>query len=127
MAHNVYNHIQAVQEINRHADIIYATKEVDYRDWAKKKTKTPICNFLPNNIFYFNSFVKELFSRDADKAYQLLEDYAGHLDNISFKPNKSVDAYHTLFDFSEVDSTQEVSGQDIAGLDSEDLINIDEE
>jgi hypothetical protein len=127
MAHNVYNHIQAVQEINRHADIIYATKEVDYRDWAKKKTKTPICNFLPNNIFYFNSFVKELFSRDADKAYQLLEDYAGHLDNISFKPNKIVDAYHTLFDFSEVDSTQEVSGQDIAGLDSEDLINIDEE
>ena len=38
MAHNVYNHIQAVQEINRHADIIYATKVVDYRDWAKKKT-----------------------------------------------------------------------------------------
>ena len=126
MAHNVYNHIQAVQEINRHADIIYATKEVDYRDWAKKKTKTPICNFLPNNIFYFNSFVEELFSRDAISAYQLLEDYAGHLDNISFKENKIKDLYHVHFEFDGEPATKKINGEDIAGADSEDLINLDE-
>jgi hypothetical protein len=126
MAHNVYNHIQAVQEINRHADIVYATKKIDYRDWAKIKTKTPICDFLPNYIFYFNSFVEELFSRDAAGAYELLENYAGHLDKISFKENKIVDTYHDLFDVSDVRANKKIRGEDIASLDKEDLINIDE-
>lgn len=126
MAHNVYNHIQAVQEINRLADIEYAIRDIHYTDWAKKKTKTPISDFVPNNILFFNSFVEELFSRDAEGARKLLEDYAGHLNNISFKENKIVDSFHSLFDHSEIDAKKEIDGQDIAGLDSEDLINIDE-
>jgi hypothetical protein len=126
MAHNVYNHIQAVQEINRLADVEYATREIHYTDWAKKKTKTPISDFVPNNILFFNSFVEELFSRDAEGARKLLEDYAGHLNNISFKENKIVDSFHSLFDHSEVDTKKDIDGQDIAGVDSEDLINIDE-
>jgi len=128
MAHNVYNHIQAVQEINRHADIVYATKKVDYRDWAKKKAKVPICDFLPNQIFYFNSFVEELFSRDAAGAYQLLWDYAGHLDNISFKENRTPDrsSNSTFFDWDAINSQEEVKGEDIASLDNEDKIHIDE-
>jgi hypothetical protein len=126
MAHNVYNHIQAVQEINRHADIVYATKSVDYRDWAKKKAKVPICDFLPNNIFYFNSFVEELFSRNAADAYHLIDDYKGHLANISFKENKIVDLYHSLFDFDAVKAEVKVNGEDIASLDNEDKILIDE-
>jgi hypothetical protein len=126
MAHNVYNHIQAIQEINRHADIVYAIKKVDYRDWAKKKTKTPICDFLPNNIFFFNSFVEELFSRDAAGARQLIKDYSGHLDNISFKENKIVDSVHSIFDWDAVDAEPVIKGEDIASLDKEDLIQIDE-
>ncbi len=125
MGHNVYNHIQAVQEINRHADIVYATKKIDYRDWVKK-SKVPICNFLPNNIFFFNSFVEELFSRDRDGAYQLLKDYEGQLNSISFKENKIVDTYHSLFDHSNANTKKEIKGEDIASLDKEDLINIDE-
>jgi len=126
MAHNVYNHIQAVQEINRLADIEYQVRDIHYSDWAKKKSKTPISDFVPNNILFFNSFVQELFSRDAAGAYKLLEDYAGHLDNISFKANKIVDSYHTLFDFSDVEAEKKIDGQDIASLDQEDLIVIDE-
>lgn len=125
MGHNVYNHIQAVQEINRHADIVYATKKIDYRDWVKK-TKVPICDFLPNNIFFFNSFVEELFSRDRDGAYQLLKDYEGQLNSISFKENKIVDTYHSLFDHSSANTKKEIKAEDIASLDNEDLINIDE-
>lgn len=125
MGHNVYNHIQAVQEINRHADIVYATKKIDYRDWVKK-SKVPICDFLPNNIFFFNSFVEELFSRDRDGAYQLLKDYEGQLNSISFKENKIVDTYHSLFDHSSANTKKEIKAEDIASLDNEDLINIDE-
>lgn len=125
MGHNVYNHIQAVQEINRHADIVYATKTVDYRDWAKK-IKVSICDFLPNNIFFFNSFVEELFSRDKDGAYQLLKDYEGQLSSISFKENKIVDSYHSLFDHSVGNTKKGIKGEDIASLDNEDSIDIDE-
>jgi hypothetical protein len=126
MAHNVYNHIQAVQEINRHADIVYATKKVDYRDWAKKKSKVAICDFLPNHIFFFNSFVEELFSRDREGAYQLIDDYKGHLASISFKANRIADKVHTLFDWDTVNVQIEIKGEDIASLDQEDLIQIDE-
>jgi len=125
MGHNVYNHIQAIQEINRHADIVYATKKIDYRDWVKK-VKKPICDFLPNNIFFFNSFVEELFSRDKDGAYQLLRDYEGQLNSISFKANKIVDTYHSLFEHSSASTKKIVKGEDIASIDNEDLIDIDE-
>lgn len=125
MAHNVYNHIQAVQEINRHADIVYATKSIDYRDWAKKKTKTPICDFLPNNIFYFNSFVEELFSRNAADARELIKDYEGHLNNISFKENREPDLFNHLFAIeSAVAKIPDV--QDMASVEHEDEIHIDE-
>lgn len=125
MAHNVYNHIQAVQEINRHADIVYATKDIDYRDWAKKKTKTPICDFLPNNIFYFNSFVRELFSRDDAGARELIKDYEGHLNNISFKENREPDLFNALFDVGSAVS-KNPDGQDMASVENEDKIHIDE-
>ena len=125
MGHNVYNHIQAIQEINRHADIVYATKKINYRDWVKK-VKVPFCDFLPNNISFFNAFVEELFSRDKDKAYELLKDYEGQLNSISFKENKIVDTYHSLFDHSNANTRKEIKGEDIASLDNEDLINIDE-
>jgi len=126
MAHNVYNHIQAVQEINRLADIEYATREIHYSDWAKKKHLGPISDFVPNNILFFNSFVEELFSRDAAGARELLENYKSHLKAISFKENKIVDTYHSLFDHSVVDAKKKIEAQDIASLDQEDLIQIDE-
>jgi hypothetical protein len=126
MAHNVYNHIQAVQEINRLADIEYAIRDIDYTGWTKKSNKGPMSDFVPNNILFFNAFVKELFSRDGTGAYQLIQDYSGHLDKISFRENKIVDSYHTLFDFTEVAAEKKIDGQDIASLDNEDLIQIDE-
>lgn len=126
MGHNVYNHIQAVQEINRLADIEYAIRKVDYQDWVKKKFKTPISDFVPNNILYFNAFVEELFSRDYAGAMQLLSDYETVLNSISFKENKIVDTYHDLFDFSEVKADKKIKGEDIASIENEDKIHLDE-
>jgi hypothetical protein len=37
-----------------------------------------------------------------------------------------VDSYHSLFDHSALDAKKKIDGQDIAGLDNEDLIQIDE-
>lgn len=122
MAHNVYNHLQAVQEANRLADIEYAIRKVDYRDWARKNKK-PISDFVSNDIIFFNSFVEELFSRNSADARQLIKDYSGHLDNISFRENKTVDSFHSLFDHSEVDSKKKIDGQDIAGSDNIDMID----
>jgi hypothetical protein len=80
---------------------------------------------LPNNIFYFNSFVRELFSRDAAGAYELLENYAGHLDKISFKENRTPDLFNALFDVgSAVAKKPDV--QDMASVENEDKIHIDE-
>jgi hypothetical protein len=66
------------------------------------------------------------FAARCSDAYKLIEDYAGHLDKISFKENKVVDSYHSLFDHSALDAKKKIDGQDIAGLDNEDLIQIDE-
>ena len=126
MGHNVFNHIQAVQEINRLADIEYQIRNVPYYECATKKSKTPISDFVPNSILFFNDFVRELFSRDKAGAYKLVDDYSQFLLDISFKENKIVDSYHDLFDFSDVKANKKIEGQDIAGLDSEDLIKIDE-
>jgi hypothetical protein len=128
MAHNVYNHIQAVQEINRLADIEYATRKIHYTDWFKKHKKH-ISEFVPNNIIFFNSFVEELFSRDKTSAYQLIKDYDDRLHEISFRENRTPDRFNddTLFDHSAIqDSKKKVDVQDIASLDNEDRIYLDE-
>lgn len=128
MAHNVYNHIQAVQEINRLADIEYATRDIHYTDWFKKHKK-PISEFVPNSILFFNAFVKELFSRDRTGAYQLIKDYDDRLHEISFKENRIPDRFNddSLFDHSAIqDSKKKVDGQDLASLENEDKIHLDE-
>jgi hypothetical protein len=127
MAHNVYNHLQAVQEINRLADIEYATRKIHYSDWFKKHKK-PISEFVPNHILFFNSFVEELFSRDRAGAYQLIKDYEDRLREISFKENKTPDRFNddTLFDHSVIaDTKKKPDVQDMAGLDNEDIIDVD--
>lgn len=128
MAHNVFNHIQAVQEINRLADIEYAIKKIDYTHWAsEKKSKAPKSDFVPNNILFFNAFVEELFSRNDADARQLVRDYTTHLDKISFKELKKQEIFSSLFGaIEEEEDKTKISGENIASMDQEDLIDIDE-
>lgn len=90
MAHNVYNHIQAVQEINRLADLDYAKRKSPLRmsDWyagrSKKKPPTPLNEFVPDTILFFNALVEEIFDPLNTDPYKTIDEYKVFLENISF-------------------------------------------
>jgi hypothetical protein len=98
MAHNVYNHIHAVQEINRLADIEYATRKIDYNDWlVSRKDKNGVSEFVPQAILYFNSFVDALLDpANRAECRDMLEKFRVCLDGISFGPNNN-QTYNDLF------------------------------
>lgn len=129
MAHNVYNHIQAVQEINRLADIEYATrKNIDYRDWYQmrdKKKMTNISDFVPNSILFFNNFIEVLFDPSTKDPYSMIKENQAFLDYVSFGSKKEVTTFGSLFGDSEENEEHMPIGEELASLDKEDLINID--
>jgi hypothetical protein len=92
MSHNVYNHISAVQEINRLADIEHQRYAVDYQDWTKTKRTSmsnEISQFVPGPILFFDNFVKVLFDPNTKNPKQLIEDNKSFLDSISFGGTES--------------------------------------
>jgi hypothetical protein len=90
MAHNVYNHIQAVQEINRLADVEYATLPgVNYTEWWSvsrgKKTKAGnLSKFVPNDILFFNDFINKLLDPANPDPRKMLHEAKEFLSSISF-------------------------------------------
>ena len=77
MGHNVYNHIQAVQEVNRLADIHYATKpRADYTEWfiqRNRKKQSNMSDFIPNSIIFFNDYVERILDPANPDPYAMLE------------------------------------------------------
>jgi len=67
MAHNVYNHIRAVQIANDMNDIERLKHQPDPRAWMKVKnadnTDEP-SEFVPRNILYFNTLVEQVFTSE---------------------------------------------------------------
>lgn len=116
MAHNVYNHIHAVQEINRLADIEYERLNIDYRDWMKNERKMSSNRsvYVPNSILYFNNFVEVLFDPATKDPRAMVKDYANVLKTISFGKTKTFDM-RDLFHMEE--STPNVD--DLASMDSD--------
>ena len=103
MAHNVYNHIQAVQEINRLADIDYATRgpldfELWYHNRKGKSKKRNFNQFLPNSILFFNDFVERLFDPENEDPYQMLKDNYEFLHTLGFGDKKVVTEHGELFE-----------------------------
>lgn len=109
MAHNVYNHIQAIQEINRLADIEYATRTgVDYRDWyiqRDKKKQSNMSDFVPNSIIWFNDFVTKVLDPANPDPYGMLQDNVKFLDYVSFGDKKTVTTFNGLFGEDEGDES----------------------
>lgn len=131
MAHNVYNHIQAVQEINRLADIEYATrKNINFRDWYQmrdKKKQTNLSQFVPNSILFFNNFVEELFDPNNTDPYGMLKENQAFLDYISFGDKKPKTTFNSLFGDVEEDAPDHIpTVEELASIDKEDLIDLDE-
>lgn len=108
MAHNVYNHIQAVQETLRLADVEYSRFDVSYKDWMRnsKKASTNISEFLPNSILFFNNFVEILFDPATQDPRKMIEDNIAFLDSISFGGTndmaKSKEQSKKMFDWESV-------------------------
>jgi hypothetical protein len=131
MAHNVYNHIQAVQEINRLADVEYATlNNVDFRDWyqnrGKKNKQLNKSAFVPNNIIFFNSFVQELFDPSTKDPYTMLSQYDEFLDYVSFGDKKDATTFGSLFGEKAEPEAHALTGEDMAGMYDNEIPDIDE-
>lgn len=124
MAHNVYNHIQAVQETLRLADIEYHRigHRTSYKDWARNRKNSTLCEFIPSTIIFFNDFVEELFSADTLTARQMIIDNRAFLEAISFGGTnnqvRSKEQLNRFFDWAainqvEVDEDEIASSQNI--------------
>ena len=128
MAHNVYNHIQAVQETLRLADIEYARTTVDYKDWAGFGKKAPShSEFIPNDILYFNHFAEVLFdpATGIATARQMIVDNTTFLNSISFG---GVDAANAAKGRDLFDTVEETPDEDdMASLDNEKLMALEHE
>lgn len=87
MAHSVFNHIDAVQEANRLADVEAYREVVDYKQWrkpAKKSSKVgEISPYVPVNILLFREFVKDVLDPNNDQARQMITKYSDFLAHLS--------------------------------------------
>ena len=87
MAHSVYNHITAVQEANRLADMEKYRANVHYSDWINDKTNKGTNEFspyIPYSVVYFDSFVQEVLDPACPNPYELIDKYSKFLEEISF-------------------------------------------
>lgn len=87
MAHSVYNHINAVQEANRLADIEKFRANVHYTDWIndkKNKGTNEFSPYVPYSVVYFDSFVQEVLDPECPNPYELIDKYSKFLEEISF-------------------------------------------
>jgi hypothetical protein len=115
MAHNVYNHIQAIQEVNRLADVDYATRKgVSYEDWYIQRDKKKMSNmsdFVPNSIIWFNNFVERLLDPSNKDPYTMLEQNQKFLDYVSFG-DKTTETTHKKM-FGSIPDIVEMASMDI--------------
>jgi len=87
MAHSVYNHITAVQEANRLADMEQYRAKVHYSDWVsdkKSKSSNEFSPYVPYSVIYFDSFVQEVLDPACPNPYELIDKYSRFLEEISF-------------------------------------------
>lgn len=119
MAHNVHNHIQAVQEINRLSDIQHATRNIEYGGWQESKS-APLCPNVPNAIMFFDDFVEKLFdpALPMKDAREMIKTMNKFLETISFGGTnskvKSGTVFGNLFDTNAVDTVHDIDQDEIA-------------
>jgi len=86
MAHNVYQHIVAVQRANNLTDIELAKERPDWRQWRKVKDadkSDEYSEWVPRNILYFDRFVEELFEQPTkEAAFAMIKEADSFLKNL---------------------------------------------
>lgn len=99
MAHNTYNHITAVQEINRLVDLEKVRNDVKYTSWTQEKkssTANRVSPYIPVNLLFFDDFVTTLFHPDTKDRHALIKKNKAFLDTISFGGVKT-NVFNDLF------------------------------
>jgi hypothetical protein len=87
MAHSVYNHVVAVQEANRLADLEKFRANVHYSDWIsdkKSKNTNEFSPYVPYSVVYFDSFVRDVLNPECADPYGMLNQYRKFLEEISW-------------------------------------------
>ena len=115
MAHNVYNHIEAVQRANALTDIATARYQPSHLQWQKVKAGKKIDEFdlhVPRNIIYLVEFINRLFESETpmtmlEQAQPLLADFSGKK---SLKTSAA--AFDSLFDVAEVEASDELTQEE---------------
>lgn len=87
MGHSVFNHIDAVQEANRLADVESYREAVDYKQWRKPSKRNSkageISPYVPVNILLFREFAKDVLDPNNPHAREMISKYSEFLSYLS--------------------------------------------
>ena len=120
MAHSVYNHITAVQEANRLADVEKYRTNIHYTDYIndKKSGKSnEFSPYVPANALYFDSFCQEVLDPACPNPYELIEENVKLLDEMSFgaKTNAGFGAFFEEEEFDQDDDVNAMTHEIMSG------------
>ena len=86
MAHSVFNHIDAVQEANRLADVELTREKVTYEGYEKPKKGSKaqeISPYVPVNILRFTKFVEDFFDPSNPNPRQMLQQHEEFIEAVA--------------------------------------------
>ena len=104
MGHSVFNHIDAVQEANRLADVERFRENFDYKGWrkAKKSSKAgELSPYVPANILMFQKFAEDFFNPANPNPRQMLTDYKEFITHVSFAGESDTSTEEVMNEFFE--------------------------
>ena len=104
MAHSVYNHIDAVQEANRLADVERYRDVANYKGWQKSKKNSKaqeLSPYVPVNILMFQRFAEDILDPANPNPRQMLVDYDEFLTAVSFAGDEGTTKEEVINDFFE--------------------------
>ena len=108
MGHSVYNHITAVQEANRLADMEKHRAPSHWKNWKKVKgssVSNETSPYVPGTILMFESFAEEVLDPANTNARQMLEDNKEFLKEISFSDGSAEQStFGSLFETDEYET-----------------------
>jgi hypothetical protein len=120
MGHNVESHIVAVQKANQLSDIEHAKFSNNWKYWeklsGKNANKDEPSPFVPRNILYFETFVKELFeTKSKQEAFNLIDEastFIQSLDGARLQGGPARNKFHSWFEVQEVTNVDEIDVDD---------------
>jgi hypothetical protein len=131
MAHNVYQHIRAVQQANNLMDIECAKYKPNWRKWKKLKPadkSDEYSEWVPRNIIYFSQFVEELFNtKTKQEAFEMIDaagSFLSELEGRRLAGGPSKNMFTNMFEVEEVTNKDEI---DLENPEDEELRKLEQD